>query len=73
MLELVSSPLISVYSFYSSMTLTSNVWLLDAPIESVRSICIVYFPASSEFMGLMMNLREVGSKVMNDGSTESDF
>ena len=55
------------------MILTSNVWLYIPPIESARSIYIVYFPALSELTGLMLYLNELGSKVMNYGSIECDF
>ncbi len=50
-----------------SVTLTSNVWLFSAPIESVKLICIVYFPALSELTGLILYLKEFESKVMNEG------
>ena len=56
-----------------SITLTSNVWLFDAPIESVRLTYIVYFPARSEVTGLMVYIRELELKVMNDGRTDCDF
>ena len=66
-------PLILISYNYVSITLTSNVWLFDAPIESVRSISIVYFPTLSELTGLMVYLRELELKLMNDGRTDYDF